>query len=106
MATRDKGRQRKAAGASALDASEIELSNLKSLSLGQLRAAWRDRLGTDPPAIRARDILLRMLAWRIQADALGGFDSATERNLRQTARAFERDPAHRPKPVRSLSPGG
>ena len=105
MATRNKNRQRNSAGSSIPDSVERELSRLETLSLDQIRQAWRDRLGNDPPPLRARDILLRMFAWRIQENALGGFDAKTERNLREIAKGFERDPAYRPKTVRSLSPG-
>ena len=105
MATRKKNRQRNAAGSPDADSVERELSRLETLSLDQVRQAWRNRLDTDPPPLRARDILLRMLAWRIQADAFGGFDSKSERHLREIAKGFERNPAYRPKTVRSLSPG-
>ncbi len=90
---------------SAINAVEQEIVALATLGLEDLRQRWRDRLCAEPSPLRARDILLRMLAWRIQADALGGFDAKTERKLREIAKAFERDPAYRPTPVRSLSPG-
>jgi hypothetical protein len=105
VSARKKGRQHSAAGSSAANSLEKELAHLESLSLDQLRKAWREQLGTEPPGFRARDVLLRMLAWQVQAKALGGLDPNTERQLRKIARAFERDPAHRPKPVRILSPG-
>jgi hypothetical protein len=100
-----KGRQHSTAGSPPANDLEKELAHLKSSSLDQLRKAWQEQLGTEPPGFRARDILLRMLAWQIQAKAVGGFDPNTERQLREIAKAFERDPAHRPKPVRILSPG-
>jgi len=105
MATRKVNRQRLAAGSPRFDEIEQELSGLEELSLDQLRHAWRDRLGGEPPQLRTRDILLRMLAWRIQAEAFGGFDSKTERRLKEIAKGFERDPAYRPKTIRPLSPG-
>jgi hypothetical protein len=105
MATRKANRQLSAAGSIRSESIEQELSRLERLSLEQLRHAWRDRLGSAPPPLRTRDVLLRMLAWRIQAEAFGGFDSETERRLKEIAKGFERDPAYRPKTIRPLSPG-
>ena len=105
MAVRKSNRQLSAAGSNCSDSIEHELSRLEELSLGQLRDAWRDRFGAAPPALRTRDIMLRMLAWRIQAEAFGGFDSKTERHLKEIVKGFERDPAYRPKSIRLLSPG-
>lgn len=49
--------------------------------LKQLRREWRRRYGTSP---RLRSVLLlrHVLAWRIQADAFGGLDTATCKLLR------------------------
>lgn len=72
-----------------------EVRALEALDLHQLRDEWRRRYG-DPPKMRSRELLARLLAWRIQADAFGGLDAATIRLLKS-----ERSPA--PKPL--LSPG-
>lgn len=71
--------------------------------LGELRTAWLSRFNTNPPPIRSRDILLRLFAWRSQADATGGLDAVTERKLHEIARALERDGAYEPKIRRDLS---
>jgi hypothetical protein len=105
VATRKKGRQQSAAGPAVVASVESELAAIQSLSLDQLRQVWREHLGCEPPRFRARDILLRMLAWQLQAKAFGGFDAETERQIREITRPFERDPGHRPKAVRRLSPG-
>jgi hypothetical protein len=105
VATRKKDRQHSAAGPAIAASVESELAALQSMSLDQLRQAWREHMESEPPRFRARDIFLRMLAWQLQAKAFGGFDAETERQLREITRPFERDPAHRPKPVRRLSPG-
>jgi len=105
MVVRKADRQLPAAGSTRSDSIEHELSRLEELSLEQLRHAWHNRLGHAPPPLRTRDVMLRMLAWRIQAEAFGGFDSKMERHLKEIAKGFERDPAYRPKPVRPLSPG-
>ena len=50
------------------------------MNLKQLREEWRKRYG-DPPTHRAAELIRRVLAWRIQADAYGGLDTATRRML-------------------------
>ncbi len=53
-----------------------EVRALARLDLEGLREAWRQRYGT-PPRLRSADLLARMLAWRIQAEAFGGLDVET-----------------------------
>lgn len=72
-----------------------EVRALEALDLHGLREEWRRRYG-DPPKMRSRELLARLLAWRIQADAFGGLDAATIRLLKS-------DRLPPPKP--SLSPG-
>lgn len=61
-----------------------EVRALEGLDLEALRGAWRSRYG-EPPKLRSPELLRLLLAWRIQADALGGLDAATRRRLRETA---------------------
>lgn len=49
-------------------------------SLDQLRKLWCGYFDTAPQH-RSVDLLRRVLAWRIQADAYGGFDATTRRLL-------------------------
>lgn len=53
-----------------------EVRALARQDLEGLREAWRQRYGT-PPRLRSADLLARMLAWRIQAEAFGGLDVET-----------------------------
>lgn len=50
------------------------------MSLKDRRSEWERRYGA-PPKHRAADLLRRVLAWRIQTDAYGGFDAVTRRLL-------------------------
>ncbi len=61
-----------------------EVRALARLDLEGLRAEWRRRYGA-PPKLRAADILARMLAWRMQAEVLGGLDPDLARRLRRGA---------------------
>lgn len=58
-----------------------EVRALEALDLHSLRDEWRKRYG-EPPKMRSRELLARLLAWRIQADALGGLDPTTIRLLK------------------------
>lgn len=60
-----------------------QLEELGSMDLNALRQAWRDRYG-DPPSLRSTPMLRMMLAWRIQADAMGGLDADTRKALART----------------------
>lgn len=57
-----KARQHSAAAPDAADAIETELASLSDLSIGELRALWRDRLRSEPPKLRSRSVLLNELA--------------------------------------------
>ena len=61
----------------------VLVAGLVDLELSGLRLQWRNHLGGTPPAHLPRWLLLRVLAYRIQANALGGLDKETLRTLRQ-----------------------
>jgi len=68
---------------------EADVAALEPLNLHQLRDKWRERFGA-PPKIRSPDMLRLLLAWRIQAIALGGLESG-ERVLHVAARGDHQD---------------
>src|SRR6476646_9415525 len=68
-----------------------EVRALEALDLHGLRDEWRKRYG-EPPKMRSRELLARLLAWRIQADAFGGLDAATIRLLKN-----DRPPPPKPR---------
>lgn len=57
-----------------------EVASLQSMTLSELRNLWAARFGA-PPKQRSVELLRRVLAWRLQSEALGGFDTATVRLL-------------------------
>jgi hypothetical protein len=57
-----------------------EIAALEHLDLEGLRALWRDRFGTRS-RLRSPELLRLSLAWRMQAEALGGLDPETRRRL-------------------------
>jgi hypothetical protein len=57
-----------------------QVAALVDMGLSELRDEWEERFGS-PPKHRAPDLLRRILAWRIPANAMGGLDAATIRLL-------------------------
>ena len=66
-----------------------EIERLAALPLADLRAAWRLEFRRAPPKGLWRNLLLRMLAWRLQEKSFGGHDRATVRLLAAYGRAKE-----------------
>jgi hypothetical protein len=62
-----------------------EIERLGTLDLEELRALWHQRVGTRLP-LRSPELLRLLLAWRLQAAALGGLDPETRRRLRRRGR--------------------
>src|SRR5271166_1559245 len=74
----------------ALSASEREtvdasVASLSGLNLDQLRLQWRNQLGGIAPAHLPGWLLIRVLAYRIQAAAFGDLDRTILRRLRDDA---------------------
>src|SRR4029434_6081277 len=103
-------RARIAAEASETFTVEAEIARLRGLDAKVLRARWRTSLGQAAPTHLARHFLFAMLAYRLQAEAMGELDAQTVRFLKQVdlapskqaavplTQAFERR-------TRDLSPG-
>src|SRR5215211_126575 len=77
---------------------EAEIAHLRSLALDALRRRWRAMFGRTPPAALSKDLLGRMIAWRMQEQAFGGLDRESLRFLEGLAR-------HGGSPQRQLKPG-
>ena len=87
-------RQQRTEGA----AMEAEIARVRSLALDALRRRWRVVFGRTPPVGLSRDLLGRMIAWRMQEQAFGGLDRDSLRFLEGLAR-------HGGSPRRRLKPG-
>src|SRR4029450_5686583 len=77
---------------------EAEIAHLRSLALDTLRRRWRVLFGRTPPAALSKDLLGRMIAWRLQEQAFGGLDRESLSFLEGLAR-------HGGSPRRRLKPG-
>jgi len=62
-----------------------EIAHLRALDLAGLRARWRSLTGRAAPAHLSRTLLLKVLAYRVQAAALGDLDPVTARVLDRIA---------------------
>lgn len=60
---------------------EVEIAHLRGLGLDELRARWRLVTGRRGPLHLGKPLLFRMLAYRVQAQALGDVDAGTIRFL-------------------------
>jgi hypothetical protein len=66
-----------------LDASALSIvAGLEGHDLNGLRRQWRAHLDGEPPVHLPRWLLMRVLAYRMQADAFGGLDKSIQRTLR------------------------
>jgi hypothetical protein len=66
-----------------LDASVLSIvAGLEGHDLNGLRHQWRAHLGGELPLHLQRWLLMRVLAYRLQADAFGGLDKSIQRMLR------------------------
>ena len=77
---------------------EAEIAHLRLLALDALRRHWRVLFGRNPPAALSKDLLGRMIAYRLQERAFGGLDRESLRFLDGLAR-------HGGSPRRRLKPG-
>jgi Protein of unknown function (DUF2924) len=86
---------------------ESEIAHLRGLDLHGLRARWRSLTGRAAPAHLSKALLLRVLAYRVQAAAFGDLDKATTRLLDRIAdEALDGKPVDIPVPDRAgLRPG-
>ena len=64
---------------------EAELAELERLSLDGLRLRWRNHRGRLAPAHLSRGLLLRVMAYRLQAETFGDLDRKTIRMLERLA---------------------
>lgn len=69
------------------DSIDAEIAHLRDLGLEALRGRWRAAFRREVPPDLPRYLLFAMVAYRLQAEALGGIDAATERFLKRMAQA-------------------
>jgi hypothetical protein len=73
------------AAALGAEALKTELHRIGLLSIEELRTLWRTTLLGSPPPTLSRDMLARMIAYRIQEDKCGALDADTRKLLTRLA---------------------
>ena len=68
---------------------DSEIARLRGLDVGGLRARWHTMFRRRAPPHLPRHLLFRMLAYRLQADHLGDFDSETRHLLDRSGDPIE-----------------
>jgi hypothetical protein len=68
------------------------LSCLPSSNKAALCKVWRQLFKRDPPPKLQKDLMSRIVAYRLQEQEFGGLSDARRRRLRDLATAFETDP--------------
>lgn len=61
---------------------DAQVAEIAAMDLEALRTHWARHYGAPPP-LRSVPILRMLLAWRVQADALGGLDENVRATLRR-----------------------
>ena len=80
------------------------LESLRGMNKAALRAQWLELFHRPVGQLR-KDLLIRILSYRIQEQAYGGLSSITHNRLRQLARVFERNPNGAILNVPTIKPG-
>jgi hypothetical protein len=58
-----------------------EIERMRTLQVEQLRTLWRSTFGLAAPPALTKDLIARMLAWRLQEQSIGGLNQATVKLL-------------------------
>ena len=74
----------------ALDEVSAAVQALDRLDIHELRVRWRKLVRSSAPPHLPRYLLLRVVAYRIQANAFGDLDRETARYLDRVAKAYQR----------------
>jgi hypothetical protein len=90
-------------------AAEVGIAQLRDLDLAALQARWHSLRGRPAPRHLPKHLLLRLLAYQLQAAVHGDLDHATRRYLQQVAEAAAKnagEPGSLPAPRAPLVPPG
>jgi|ERR1035441_3046413 hypothetical protein len=83
----------------------MTLDSLPTMSKDALSALWQQLYESPSSHQLRRQLMIRILAYRIQEQAFRGLNPSAHQRLRQMARALERDPAAEISDAPSFKPG-
>jgi hypothetical protein len=78
---------------------------LSAFGKPELSAEWQRLFSRPAPEALRKDLMLRVLAYRIQEVAFGGLKPATRKRLQQLAKAIAENPRAPVSPAPSIKPG-
>ena len=81
------------------------LRSLPTLEKGELQSEWQRLFGRPAPAPLRKDLLIRVLAYRMQEVAYGGLKPATRKRLQQLAKTIAENPRAPISSAPSIKPG-
>jgi hypothetical protein len=81
------------------------LADLPKLSKTALRDLWKQLFIASPPPQLGRHLMIPILAYRLQEQALGSPTTATRGRLRQLGRAFETNSNSKISSIPTVKPG-
>ena len=84
---------------------ETELAQLPERDRTKLCDLWKTHFGPSPPDKLRRDLMIPILAYRIQEQAFGSLKLASRDRLRQLAAGFVQGSFNLPKSKSGLKPG-
>src|SRR5664279_31812 len=87
------------------DSLSTQLASLPSMSKDALSALWQQLFQSAPPHQLRRQLMVRILAYRIQEQASRGLSPTARQRLRQMARAVAKDPAAEISAAPAFKPG-
>jgi Protein of unknown function (DUF2924) len=71
---------------------EAEIAALPKMNIDQLRAKWRRDLKQAPPLHVRKQLLVPLLAYKLQEQAFGGLRPEIKRRLRELGASINREP--------------
>ena len=84
---------------------EDRLKLLPGMNKSHLFALWSELFDTPPPRQVRRNLLVRLLAYRMQEQAYGGLSPAARKRLIDLARKFETNPNAEVSEAPQIKPG-
>ena len=81
------------------------LKSLPGIGKPALTQLWRELFKEVAPSHVRKELLIRILAYRIQEQAFGGLNAATRRRLREFSHTLQQDPKASLPGARSIKPG-
>jgi len=84
---------------------EMDIPALEGMDKRELHTQWQRHCSSQAPRYLSRDLLIRMIAYKIQERSHGGLKQSTKRKIRTLARQLERQGNKSFNPGISLKPG-